>query len=246
LRRLELRIGYPPEEPDPGSVSLKILIDGQELLTRAGPRGAYIGPWPGAVLTDDSPLLPASPPRRVLLYSEGADDPDESTVTAVISTARDQVTWTDFRECRAAAARDGDRMVFGLRPPGSTELSVPDIVFDREQYLAEVRRAIAAREWESDRWQTATLLNEYLGQAIWNRPDLSDDDFYPSCAEPADGDSSRFLVSLWDDLVPRHGIVIAVITGSGTPQQRARAMTDAIMATPGDQWRIVRRMERSE
>ncbi len=42
----------------------------------------------------------------------------------------------------------------------------------------------------------------------WRR--VTHDDFYPSFAEPADGDTSRFVVSLWDNLVPRHGIVIAV------------------------------------
>jgi hypothetical protein len=243
LRRLELRVGYAHERPDPDFPSLKILIDGEELLTWAGSRGPYIGPWPGAVLVDDSPLLPAGPPRRIMLYSEGAPDPDEGIITAVIRAASGHVSWTDFRECRGSTARDRDGMVFDLRPAGSTALKLPDLAFDRGQYLAEVRRAIGRREWEADRWKTAGLLDEYLGQAIRDRAGLSDGNLYPEFAEPADDDGSSFLVCFWDNRV-RHGIVVKLTADSGTPDERARSMADALMATSRERWPVVRRIER--
>ena len=49
VRRLELRVGYPPEAPDPDFLSLRLLVDGQDILTWAGSRGPYIGPSAPAV-----------------------------------------------------------------------------------------------------------------------------------------------------------------------------------------------------
>ena len=49
VRRLELRVGYPPEAPDPDFLSLRLLVDGQDILTWAGSRGPYIAPSARAV-----------------------------------------------------------------------------------------------------------------------------------------------------------------------------------------------------
>jgi len=246
VHRLELRVGYPADWPDdsPEFAGVKILIDGQELLTWAGSRGPYRGPWPPVLLAEASPLIPAHPPRRTLLYMEGGHEPCEGTITAVISATKSQVVWGDFRECPADAALEAEGAVFGLCPPGSMPLSLPDLTFDREHYLAEVRRAVAERDWESNRWRTAQLLDDYLGRAIRDRGGLLDGTFYPSYAEPADDDEG-FLVTLWDELMPQHGLVVAVTADPGTPETRARSMTDALMATAVGEWPVVRRMERS-
>ncbi len=110
--------------------------------------------------------------------------------------------------------------------------------------MAEVRRASAERDWESDRWRTAELLQEYLCQAIRDRPGLSDEDFYPYRSQPAD-DDGHFLVTFWDELLPRHELVVALTTDPGTPEGRARSMTDALLATPTDQWPVVHRIQQS-
>lgn len=151
LSRLELRVGYPAHDPDPDFVGVEILVDGQDLLARAGSHGPYRGPWPPALLGNESPLIPVDPPRRISLYFEATMDPDEGNITAIIGETDRYVIWADFRECPAYAARDPDGMVFDLHPVDGTALSVPDLVFDRKQYLAEVRRASAARDWESGR-----------------------------------------------------------------------------------------------
>jgi hypothetical protein len=245
LRRLELGVGYPAHDSDPDFVGVKILVDGQDLLARPGRYGPYRGPWPPALLGDQSRLLPADAPRRVSLYCEtSTPDPDNGNITAIISNADRHVIWADFRECPADTAIDQDAMVFDLHPATSTALSIPDLVFDREQYMAEVRRASAEQEWESDRWRTAELLQEYLCQAIRDRPHLADEDFYPYRSEPADDDAG-FLVTFWDEIVPRHGLVVALTADVGTPEQCARMMGDALMATPIEQWPVVRREERS-
>jgi hypothetical protein len=244
LSRLELRVGYPAHDPDPDFVGVTILVDGKDLLARAGPRGPYRGPWPPALLGDESPLIPADPPRRISLYFEGTMHPDEGNITAIISDADRHVIWADFRECPADATIDPDGMMFDLHPATSTALRVPDLVFDREQYMAEVRRASAERDWESDRWRTAELLQEYLCQAIRDRPGQSDEDFYPCRCEPADDDAG-FLVTFWDELDPRHGLVVALTADPGTPEQRARSMTNALLGTPTQQWPVVHRIEQS-
>jgi len=122
------------------------------MLTDAGPHSPYWGPSPPALLGPESPLFPADPPVRVFLYFEGADDPETDVITAIINASGGHVTWTDFRECRADTAIDPDSMVFEPHPAHNNPLSIPDLMFDRGQYLAEVRRAVTDREWESDRW----------------------------------------------------------------------------------------------
>jgi len=242
VRRLDLRVGHIRDHWNVDFLRLKILVDGQEVLTDAGPHRPYGGPWPPALLGSDSPLIPSDPPVRVSLYFEGSMDPDEGMITAIIRADERHVIWADFRECPADTAVEPDKMIFELRPARSTALSMLDLVFEREQYLAEVRRAIADREWESDPWRTALLLDEYLGAAIRARLEQTAADFYPYYAEPADGDDPRFLVTLWNCEFPEQGVVVVLNAGPGTPEQRARSMTDTLMAMPSEQWPVVERM----
>jgi hypothetical protein len=51
----------------------------------------------------------------------------------------------------------------------------------------------------------------------------------------------RFLVTLLDDC-ERNGVVAGLTAGSGTPEERARSMADYLMATPADQWPVIRRI----
>ncbi len=243
-RRLDVRVGHVHDWLNGGEgLTVKLLVDGQDVLADAGPPGWFRGPWPPVFLASDSPLFPASPPRRVLLYFTGTPDPDEPNVTAVITADGRQVTWSDLRVCRADAEIDADGWCFELEPERSTPLAIPDLVFDREQYLAEVRRAVTDREWESDRWRTALLLEEYLGAAISAQPGATTAGYTPYDAEPADDDSDDYLVTMWNDRGRSAlGIVVAVTAGPGTPEQRARAMTQTLLATPIQAWRIVQRM----
>jgi len=240
VRRLKLRPGYRDEDPHPTFLSLKILIDGEEVLMWAGPDGPYIGLRASALLGEDSPLIPAEPPRRIALYSEGVPDPDESTITAVVSASDAHVVWSDFLECLVDSGdSDSDHTVVDLHPTRSRSIDVPDLIFDRQQYLAEVWRGIAAREWESDPWRTAQLLDDYLSPG---RPWSIGEDFYPSYAEPANDDGAAFLVTLWDVMLVRR-VVVSLTAAAGTPEQRARSMADQLMKTPTDQWPVVRRTD---
>jgi len=46
LSRLELRVGYPAHDPDPDFVGVTILVDGKDLLARAGPMARTAGRGP--------------------------------------------------------------------------------------------------------------------------------------------------------------------------------------------------------
>jgi hypothetical protein len=61
---------------------------------------------------------------------------------------------------------DFDEIDVDLHTAGSRAFDLHDIVLDREQYLVEVHRATACREWESYRWQAPrTPSSELTGQA---------------------------------------------------------------------------------
>ena len=101
-----------------------------------------------------------------------------------------------------------------------------------------MRRVSAAREWESDRWQTAELLDEYLNPG---HPWSIGEDLYPGWVEPYGQNDDGFLVILWDENLD-HGVTVDLTAGPGSPEQRARSMAGFLMATPTDRWPVTRRM----
>lgn len=77
----------------------------------------------------------------------------------VASVDRRRISWTDFRDY-AGVFTD---------PVGPTSAdhegapwALPDIHFDRDQYLAEVRRATDDRSWETAPREQARLLEQHL------------------------------------------------------------------------------------
>jgi len=155
ISRLDIRLGVPDLGDDDYVYPVaRLLVDGVEMLARAS-KWRYVG-WPAAeILTDDLPLLPAAHARRVTVYVESADP---GGLAPQISSDGDVVAWNDFRIVYEAGNHPLDfSETYNWSPAG-----LPDLVFDARQYAAEVCRATAAREWESDSWQAAVLLRAYL------------------------------------------------------------------------------------
>jgi hypothetical protein len=239
-RQLDLQVEIIDEFGMPDYLPVvKILIDGRELL--AGPHGSardrYYASPPAALLEDDVPLRPGPFPQRVVLYVCGCGEPGDRCIAPVIRESGNTVTWTDFRRCWDSGP-DFDPPVLDLYPRASEPVAIPDLVFDREQYLGEVERVAAAREWESDQWRTALLLNEYLHPG---HPWSIGEDLYPGRVQPGRDSADRFLVTLLDDC-DRDGVVVGLTAGPGTPEERARSMADYLMATPTGQWPVIRRI----
>jgi hypothetical protein len=208
-------IGHPDLYP-----VLQILIDGEELLARPYSKfGAYIGSPPAALLDDGVPLLPARRARRVALYIDSAGDPRGGCLAPVIGLVGDLVTWTDFRIFFAV---EDAPFIWESGDDGS-RVDVPDLAFGAQQYTDEVSRAAGEREWESEPWQTARLLDTCLtGLPIGEVWELG-------WVEP--GSDGRFVVTLWDEnLVER--LEVTLTPASGGPHQRAAAMARHLLDNP--------------
>jgi hypothetical protein len=176
------------------------------------------------LLTDDVPLLATEPPRRVVVYVQS---PDPCSLAPQISGHGDVVIWGDFHNmCEAG---DGP---LDLRPADSwSPVDIPDLVFDARQYTAEVRRATAAREWESDPWQTALLLRAYLR----DDPLTPGGEWELGFTEPDRDQAGRYLITYWtEDL--QAVTAVSVTAGPGTPEQKAGTMYDYLLATPTARW----------
>lgn len=226
ISRLEIRMGV----PDIGHGEYlypvaRLLVDGQDLLARAGRPGFGFLPWPAELLlTGDAPLLPAVPPRRVVLY---AQSPDPCGLAPQISGQDDVVIWSDFHVVCGVGEDPADmREAWDWTPA-----ALPDLAFDARQYTAEVQRATAAREWDSDGWQTALLLRAWLRED----PLAPGDDWELGFTEPDREDPGRYHVTYWTaDLSAM--TTVSLTAGSGTPGQQAQAMFDYLLAIPTARW----------
>lgn len=219
---------------------LAVLIDGDELLAAAG--SGYIASPPAVLLDADQPLLPADPPRRVVLYTDSCGDPAAGSLAAVISASGGLVVWSDFAHFMdmddAPVINEEHDGLLSRHPVG-----VPDLVFDAAQYTGEIRRASAAREWESDRWRTALLAEQYLSpDRRWN---LAGSGWDLGWIEPAGEDGTHFSVTCWDENLD-HGIVLTLTIRAGTPEHQATNIADHLLSTPAEQWPVTRRIRLGE
>lgn len=118
---------------------LTVLVDGVDLLARAAPGWGGFGP--AQMLTDPSPLLPTFPPRRVALYRCSCGEAFCGVIAPLIWTNADLVRWSDFRDF--VGVFDGPTV--DADPDGGTRWrGIGAVSFDRDQYVAEVERAVAA------------------------------------------------------------------------------------------------------
>ncbi len=224
VSRLEIGMGVPDIGDDEYVYPVaRLLIDGNDPLAEIGTYGHV--PWPAhMLLTDSAPLLPAEPTRRVILYVES---PDPGGLAAVISGQGGVVVWSDFQEVHEA----GDDPVDFSEVYSWSHLGLPDQVFDVSQYTAEVRRATAAREWESGPWQTALLLRTYLRDG---RLTLGDE-WELGFTEP-DGEHARqYRITYWTEDLSAVATV-SLTARPGSAEQQARTMYDYLVTTPAARW----------
>jgi hypothetical protein len=229
VRRINFRMAIPDIA---GTVIvypvLQILVDGEEVLARPYSQfGAYIASPPAALLEDGAPLLPTRPARRVALYIDSSSDPRGGCLAPVISSQGDLVTWSDFRIFVAAE----DAPIISESADQGSNVAVPDMAFDAELYTREVMRVTGEREWESDPWQTALLLDnnlagQGLGRGVWEL----------GWVEPEPG--GRFVVTLWDEDVAT-SLKVVLSPGPGRREQRARSMATYLLETPPERWPVV-------
>jgi hypothetical protein len=124
----------------------------------------WLGFDPAEMLGDESPLRPTSFGQRVALKRCSCGEAGCGVIAPVIVASPDgrRISWIDFRDytgvfidpvCDEASDYEGKPW------------KLPDIHFDRAQYLQEVARASADWSWETPRRRVARQVHEQLAAA---------------------------------------------------------------------------------
>ncbi len=116
---------------------------------------------PADLLGVPSPLIPDGPGNRVAVYRCSCGQAGCGVITPFIVASPDhkRISWVDFRDYVG---------VFGgpIEPEAADHegkpWALPDLHFDRDQYIAEIQRATSDRSWETPPRQTARLVEEHL------------------------------------------------------------------------------------
>jgi hypothetical protein len=112
---------------------------------------------PAEILGPHSPLYPVGHGRRVAVYRCSCGEAGCGVIAPLIVTSPDgrRVSWVDFRDYTGVFI---DPVSEWAREDEGRLWNLPDLHFDREQYLAEVERASRDQSWETPRRRTARLL----------------------------------------------------------------------------------------
>ncbi|MGW7055083.1 hypothetical protein [Streptomyces sp. NPDC054887] len=141
---LALRVVVPSPARRGGSVEVRALVDGRDILADAFTGGR--GQEPEDVLLPGGPLLATSEPHEVRLAEASCT---EGCCGALYVTVR----------------RDGDHVLWdGWRSPAEDDVDLPGFRFEAHEYTREVERATADRSWEWPARTVARLLEQHLGE----------------------------------------------------------------------------------
>jgi hypothetical protein len=154
-----LALGFEVFDDRPDWPVLTIRVDDGDPF--AGVAAGWTSFDPGEMLGADSPLLPDDVGRRVAVYRCSCGEAGCGVIAPWIVASPDgrRVSWADPRDYKG--------VFMGPVEPTSanhagTVWNLPDLHFDRAQYVAEVERARRDRSWESARRRTARLVSEHL------------------------------------------------------------------------------------
>jgi hypothetical protein len=230
LSVLSLRFQIVDNRPDWPVVS--VLVDGQNPFAAA--TSGWRGFDPEKMLGPDSPLLPADLGRRVAVCCCSCGEPGCGVIAPVIFPSPDgrRVSWVDFRDYAGVFA--GPVTEFVIADEGRP-WDLPDLHFDRQQYVAEVERASRDRSWETGRRATARLLYERLKPlGLVLPPDLG-----LACAVPAwneDGVALTFQHIVHAPQFECRQRMLRLTSTLDDPHQAAEDMAQRLLSTPPDDW----------
>src|SRR5262249_39779261 len=139
--------------------AVRVLVNGREPFAAAAP--GWRGFDPAEVLGPRSPLLPADQGRRVAVYCCSCGEAGCGGIAPAIvpSPHGRRGSWVDFRDYVGVFVGPGTQVVDGDE---GRPWDLPDLHFDREQYIAEIERASLDGSWETGRRKTARLVYECL------------------------------------------------------------------------------------
>lgn len=154
-----LSLQYQVLDDRPDWPVVKVLVDGLDPFEIVAP--GWRGFDPAEMLGDTSPLLPRDNGRRVAIYRCSCGEAGCGVIAAMIVPSPDghRVSWVDFRDYVGVFS---DPVEDSAAEHGGSPWQLPDLHFERKQYLAEVQRATRDRSWETPRRRTARLLEQWL------------------------------------------------------------------------------------
>jgi len=209
---------------------VRFLVDGRDLLAAAAP--GSLGYDPTRILGPRSPLHPTNPGRRVALYYCPSDDWGVIAPVIVASPDGRRVSWVDFRDAGSFA---GPVDLIDAAEGGGRPWDLPDLHFDRAQYVAEIERASAYESWETARRRTARLLYERLQPLeLVLPPDLTLHS--TGTARRDDGVDVMFLHITRADRITVRQQMLRLTSTLDDPDQAAEDMAQQLLSVSPDDW----------
>jgi hypothetical protein len=232
LSALSLRFAVVDDRPDWPVV--RVLADGRDPFAAVAPD--WRGFDPEKMLGPRSPLLPVDQGRRVAVYCCSCGEPGCGVIAPEIAASPDgrRVSWTDFRDYVGVFFDPVRSVSVGDGKPWD----LPDLHFDRKQYVAEVKRAARDHSWETGRRRTARLVYERLAPLrVALPPDLA-----LSWAVPAWRGDGVLVMFERPARAPRSAVrgadrqrMLRLTSALADPEQAAADMTRRLLgASPAD------------
>jgi hypothetical protein len=199
-----------------------ILVDGVDPFQ--GVAKDWRGFDPHQILGKQAPLQPIDGGRRVAVCTCSCGIAGCGVIAPVIVPSPDgrRVSWVDFRDYTGVFVSPACDQIDDEDDAQSRRWDLPDLHFDRMQYLAEVDRAAKDWSWETDRRKTARLVRAALTPMnVTLPPDLRFD-----WAEPpwqAEGVEISFRGRHDGSLLGQAGQVILRLTSSKADPVEAAA-----------------------
>lgn len=230
LATLTLRFKVLDDSPDWPVTD--VLINGEDLFARVAQD--WRGFDPPKILGHASPLIPVPEGRRVAVYRCSCGEAGCGVIAPVIVASPDgqRVSWMDFRNYTGVFIDPVSEWVGEVE---GRPWDLPDIHFDREQYLAEVERASRDESWETSHRRTARLLAEILRpHDLVLPPDLG---FAWALPAGSEGGVAVMFEHISQD--PQQNIrqqLLRLTSDCSDPEIAANEMSDRLFSTPPDRW----------
>lgn len=157
LSVLSLHIEVADRDPDWPMVSIR--VDGNDPFREVA--DGWLGFDPAEILGAESPLLPTEFGRRVAVRRCSCGEAGCGVIAPTIVGSPDgrRISWIDFRDYVGVFISPvGDEAT----DDDGEQWDLPDVHFDRDQYVAEVARASEDRSWETPRRRVARLVHQQL------------------------------------------------------------------------------------
>lgn len=189
---------------------------------------------PTELLGEESPLLPLPHVgRRVAVTTCECGFAGCGVAAPVIQLSADgrRVHWIDFRDY---VGMFGGPVYEDIEQVQGQPLEIPDLVFDAEQYLAEVRRASEDDSWLTPRRRTSLLLRD----AVRARNPVLPPDLTLGWVSPAWGQDGFVLSFGRRDKDKFKQVVLRLCSPLGEGTDAVEDLVERLFAVDPEEWEL--------